>query len=186
MNEFSEIAKKIQDKYSLSLKFISGGNSANYNWVISGSQKGLINNLRIGTIIFLGVEGINEEPISGFYNDAFTFVSEIVEVKQKPVFPRGTITTNAFGEESIFKNLNKFKETDDFRNQALLNAGRQDINERGLFPNDDIEILSASSDYIIVDLKKTNFKLGDELRFNMNYEALLGAMSSPFISKVFI
>lgn len=184
MKEFSEIAAKIQEKFGLNFQFISGGNSANYEWIMSTNEKGLINNLRIGTIMLLGVEGIKEQPIPNYYQDTFIFVAEIVELKKKPIYPKGTITTNAFGEPSIFQTKNKSKEG--FRNHALLNAGRQDIQEKGLFPIDDIEILSASSDYIIVDLKDNDFRLGDNLRFNLNYEALLGAMTSPFISKVFI
>jgi len=184
MNEFSEIAGKLQEKFELNFQFISGGNSANYDWIMSTNEKGLINNLRIGTIMLLGVGGIKEEPIPNFYQDTFTFVAEIVEIKKKPLYPKGKVTTNAFGEPSIFHNKNKSKEG--HRNHALLNAGRQDVQEKGLFPKDDVEILSASSDYIIVDLKENSFKLGDELRFNVNYEALLGAMTSPYISKVFI
>ncbi len=184
MTEFSEIAQDIQKKYDIQFQFISGGNSANYDWVMSTNEIGSINNLRIGTVILLGVDGIKEDPILKYYQDTFTFVAEIVELKKKPLFPKGTVTTNAFGEPSIFQNRKKSKEG--YRIHALLNAGRQDIQEKGLFPKDDVEILSASSDYIIVDLKKNDFKLGDELRFNVNYEALLGAMTSPFISKVFI
>jgi len=186
MNEFSEIAERIQAKFGLNFQFISGGNSANYDWIMSTNEKGLVNNLRIGTAILLGVDGIKEEPISEFYQDTFTFVAEIVEIKKKPLYPKGTITTNAFGEPSIFKNKDKYESKQVNRNHALLNAGRQDIQEKGLFPKDDIDILSASSDYIIIDLKDTNFKLGDDLKFNVNYEALLSAMTSPFISKVFI
>jgi predicted amino acid racemase len=184
MTEFSEIAQKIQKKFDIEFQFISGGNSANYDWVSSTSEIGSINNLRIGTTILLGVDGIKEAPIPNFFQDTFTFVAEIVELKTKPIYPKGTITTNAFGEPSIFQGRNKFNEG--YKKHALLNAGRQDIQEKGLFPMDDIEILSASSDYIIVDLKDTNFKLGDELKFHLNYEALLAAMTSPYISKVFI
>ena len=46
--------------------------------------------------------------------------------------------------------------------------------------------MSATSDYIICALANLNYKVGDELRFNLNYEALLHAMTSPFISKVFV
>ena len=186
MKEFSEIGGRLQKKFGLKFQFISGGNSANYDWIMSNNEKNLINNLRIGTVMLLGVGGIKEEPIPNFYQDAFTFVAEIVEIKKKPLYPKGTITTNAFGEPSIFQNRDKYESKEGYRNHALLNAGRQDIQEKGLYPNDDIEILSASSDYIIVDLKDTNFKLGDELRFHVNYEALLAAMTSSFISKVFI
>jgi predicted amino acid racemase len=186
MKEFSEIAKQIQNKFGIKFKFISGGNSANYDWLITANDIGSINNLRIGTAILLGVGGINENPIPELYNDAFTFVAEIIELKKKPLFPKGTITTNAFGEPSIFMNKNKFKNVNGTRNQALLNAGRQDIQETGLKPRENVEIMSASSDYIIVDIKNSNLKIGDKLLFDVNYEALLSAMTSPFVSKVFI
>jgi predicted amino acid racemase len=186
MKEFSEIAQLLQNKFNIKLKFISGGNSANYNWIISTKSKGIVNNLRIGTLILLGVEGIKEDPVSDLAQDAFTFVAEIVELKKKPLYPRGTITANAFGEPSIFQNKEDYNSKAGYMNHALLNVGRQDVQEKGLFPNQDIEILSASSDYIVIDLKNTRYNLGDKLRFNMSYEALLGAMTSPFISKVFI
>jgi len=184
MKEFSEIVEKIQEKFGIKLKFISGGNSANYNWIESTNDKGLINNLRIGTAILLGVGGTNESPIPNLHQDTFTFVAEIIELKKKPLYPKGTITTNAFGEPSIFQNKDKFIEG--YRNHALINAGRQDTQEIGLTPLENVEIMSASSDYIIVDLKDNEFKIGDKLRFNVNYEALLGLMTSPFISKVFV
>jgi predicted amino acid racemase len=186
MNEFSNLAGKIQKKYSIEFQFISGGNSANYNWLMESKNRGLINNLRLGTAILFGVEGIYEDPISGLYQDAFTFVAEIVEIKEKPVYPKGTITTNAYGEPSIF--LNRKPNGSEIRIQALLNAGRQDVIEKKLIPKDNIEIMSATSDYIIIDLKgnRNNFKLGDEVRFDLDYEALLHAMTSPFILKVFI
>ncbi|TFG02783.1 MAG: alanine/ornithine racemase family PLP-dependent enzyme [Promethearchaeota archaeon] len=184
MKSFSELAQNIQKKFGITLNFVSGGNSANYNWLVSNADKGIINNLRIGTIIFLGIEGIDEKPIPGYHHDAITFVAEIIECKKKPRYPKGTITTNAFGETSIFKD--KYEDIEGLRNQALLNVGRQDINERGLIPIDDVEIMSASSDYIVIDLKDNEFNVGDKLRFHVNYEALLGAMTSPFVSKVFI
>jgi len=186
MKEFSDIAEKIQKKYDIEFKYISGGNSANYNWLMESKNRGLINNLRLGTAILFGVEGIYEDPIPNLYQDSFTFIAEIVEIKEKPVYPKGTITTNAYGEPSIF--LNKKPNGKEVRIQALLNVGRQDVIEKKLIPKDDIEIMSATSDYIIVDLKKNskNFKLGDELRFDLDYEALLHLMTSPYISKVFI
>jgi predicted amino acid racemase len=187
MKAFSEIAERIQDKKGINFEFVSGGNSANYDWLMSTDNIGLINNLRLGTAILLGVGGIYETPLPELYIDAFTFVAEIVELKRKPLFPKGTITTNAFGEPSIFKSKKIFPDENRLRTQALLNAGRQDILETKLIPKEDTEIMSATSDYIIVDLKDNeNYKVGDELRFDINYEALLHAMTSPYISKVFV
>lgn len=184
MKEFSDIAKKTQKKFNINFKFISGGNSANYDWLMSTKDVGLINNLRIGTAILLGHGGINDDPITGLQYDAFTFIAEIVELRKKPSYPKGTINKSAFGEPSIFleKNYPKVGE----RVQALLNAGRQDILETKLISKDNIEIMSATSDYIVIDVKENKFKVGDEMRFNLEYEALLCAMTSPFVLKIFI
>lgn len=186
MKAFSEIAMKIQNNMEIKLNFVSGGNSANYDWLMTTKNVGLINNLRIGTAILLGVGGINEASIPGLYKDAFTLIAEIIELKKKPAMPKGTMSTNAFGEPSIFKDKDKFRDDKIDRNQALLNLGRQDIQEKGLSPRDDVEILSASSDYLIIDIKENNFKVGDQLKFDVNYEALLKAMTSPFISKKWV
>lgn len=184
MKEFSDITEKIKNKFNIKLKFVSGGNSANYDWLMSTKNIGLVNNLRIGTAILLGYGGINEDPIPGLYHDAFTFVAEIVELKKKPSFPTGTIATSAFGEPSIFQS-GKYKKSGE-RNQALLYGGRQDVLEKKLIPRDDIEIMNATSDYIGIDVKSNNYKVGDELRFDLDYEALLHLMTSPFVSKTFI
>ena len=38
MGYLSSIVKNIEDKFNLKLKFISGGNSANYNWFVSTNE----------------------------------------------------------------------------------------------------------------------------------------------------
>ena len=53
----------------------------------------------------------------------------------------------------------------------------------GLTPRLNVEIIGASSDHLIVDTKKLELKVGDELEFKMNYGALLSAMTSPYVTK---
>ena len=67
MKEFSIIVERIQKKSGLKFNFVSGGNSANYDWLMSTKNIGLVNNLRLGTAILLGYGGINEDPIPGLY-----------------------------------------------------------------------------------------------------------------------
>jgi len=183
MIEFSTIAENIQNQFGIKLKFISGGNSANYNWVRSSKNIGLINNLRLGTAILMGLESIKDSPVIELEQNIFTLVGEIVQINKKPKTPKGKFTTNAFGEPSIFKS--KKIRGRGFRTQALLNIGRQDIIESGLVPIANIEILGASSDYLIIDVKNNKFKVGDKIKFNMSYESVLRAMTSPFIEKIF-
>lgn len=188
MKQFSNIAENIQKSMNLNFEFVSAGNSANLDWVASTNEVGAINNLRLGTAIILGAGGILEEPISGLYQDAFTLMAEIVELKKKPFYPEGKITTNAFGEISVFEKNPQWRDVKGSRNQALLNIGRQDIQETGLLPKDvNLEILGATSDYLVVDLKSNErFKIGEKIQFNLNYEALLRAMTSPYVIKIYI
>ncbi|MHA1725841.1 MAG: alanine/ornithine racemase family PLP-dependent enzyme [Promethearchaeota archaeon] len=182
--EFSELAKHVQKKFDLSLRFVSGGNSANYDWFMNTTNPGVINNLRLGTALLLGVGGVNEESIPNLHQNAFQFAAEIVQIKEKPGYPIGKLSKNAFGEESIF--LKRKHEERKTRKMALLNAGRQDIIETKLHPLVDVKILGATSDYIILDLKDHEYNLGDEIRFILDYEALLNAMTSPFVSKYYV
>ena len=59
----------------------------------------------------------------------------------------------------------------------------QDVLVAGLTPCADIEILGASSDHILIDAKELDLKVGDEVEFNLNYGALLSAMTSPYVAK---
>jgi len=67
----------------LTLEYVSGGNSANYNWFMSTMDVGRINNLRLGESIYLGCETLFRKPIPGLYTDAMTLVSEVIESKIK-------------------------------------------------------------------------------------------------------
>lgn len=84
MAYFSSIAKGIEEKFGITLSFVSGGNSANYNWFMSTKNVGKINNLRLGESLFLGYETLTSKPIPELFTDAFTLVAEVIEAKIKP------------------------------------------------------------------------------------------------------
>lgn len=48
------------------------------------------------------------------------------------------------------------------------------------------KILGSSSDHIILDSNNYDLKVGTEVKFHLDYGSLLGAMTSPFITKQFI
>ena len=50
----------------------------------------------------------------------------------------------------------------------------------------DIDILGASSDHIIIDAKRLDLSVGDEVTFDLNYGALLSSMTSPYVSKSYV
>jgi len=177
MDILSRFAKNIEQKFELSLQYISGGNSANYNWFNSISDKGRVDQLRIGESIFLGVETVNRDPIPGLHNDAFSLFAEITELKTKPSLPYGTKGQNALGQKVHFKDMGNIP-------RAILGIGLQDVFVPGLKPKTDITILGAGSDHIIINPKKTNLRISDNVEFSLNYAALLSAMTSPYVEKV--
>lgn len=177
MAYLSSTANDVEKKFGLKLEFISGGNSSNYDWFNSTKDVGRINNLRLGESIYLGCETLNRKPIPGLYLDAMTLVSEVIESKLKPSVPYGEIGQDAFG------NIPQFKDQGNIR-RAILGVGLQDVLVSGLTPRIDIEILGASSDHIIINAKNIDLQVGDELEFDLNYGALLSAMTSLYVNKV--
>ena len=75
------------------------------------------------------------------------------------------------------------------RKRAIVAIGRQDILLEGIRPKDEgVAVLGASSDHLILDITDSfkNFELGGIVELNMNYGALLAAMTSEYVHKVFI
>ena len=177
MGELSSIADDVEKKFGLTFEFVSGGNSANYNWFMSTKNVGRINNLRLGESIYLGCETLFRKPIPGLYTDAMTLVAEVVESKIKPSLPYGEICQDAFG------NVPEFEDQGQIR-RAILSIGLQDVLVSGLTPRSDIEIIGSSSDHIIVNAKNIDLNVGNELEFDLNYGALLSAMTSLYVNKV--
>ena len=176
MGILSALASEVEEKFGLEFVFVSGGNSANYDWFMSTKDVGRVNNLRLGESIFLGCETLHRTPIPGLFTDAFTLVAEIIESKVKPSQPYGTVHQNAFGNVPEHEDRGQI-------NRAILGIGLQDVMVSGLVPRSDIDILGASSDHIIVDTKNTELVVGNELEFDLNYGSLLSAMTSPYVEK---
>lgn len=176
MKELSCIAEQIQQKYAIELKIISGGNSANYEWFMATNDTGLINNLRIGEAILLGRETLHRKKIPNLYTDAFALVAEIIELKTKNSVPCGELCQDSFGNKTEFQDKGPMK-------RAILAIGKQDIDISKIRPRIDVDIIGASSDHLILDVKKTSLSVGSEVKFDINYSTLLRVMTSPYVKK---
>jgi predicted amino acid racemase len=179
LGDLSILASVIEEKFSLSLSCISGGNSANYSWFMTAANIGKINNLRIGESIYLGCESLGRTAIPELFTDAFTLVAEVIESKIKSSKPYGEIGQDAFGNHPQFEDRGQMK-------RIILSVGSQDVLVSGLTPRLDIEILGSSSDHTLLDAKKIDLEVGDEVMFNLNYGALLSVMTSPYVFKKYI
>jgi predicted amino acid racemase len=176
MAELSSLAESIESSFDMVLAMVTGGNSGNMRWALGETATGRINNLRLGEALLLGREALERQAIDGLHTDAFTLTAEIVETKVKPSLPWGKIAENAFGETPCVVDRGLVS-------RAIVAIGRQDIDPDGLTPPLGIGIIGASSDHIVLDTGRHDLAVGDDVAFQVNYSALLRAMTSPFVSK---
>ena len=179
MRRLSSLVRTTQRKHGIRLRLISGGNSANYQWFVSSSDVGLINHLRIGEAILLGCDSLTRQPIPNLYTDAFTLVAEVIELKVKPSRPYGRIAQDAFGRVPDFEDKGCMR-------RAVLALGEQDVEPSLLKPKIPVDVLGASSDHLILDAGDAPLAVGSEVRFDLGYGALLRAMTSPYVQKVYL
>ena len=177
MAELSALADSIDATFGPVLGIVSGGNSGNLQWALSGADTGRINNLRLGESLLLGRETLHRQPIDGLHTDAIQLIAEVIESKVKPSQPWGEIAQTAFGEKPPATDRGQISQT-------ILAVGRQDTDPCGLHPPPGIEILGASSDHLVADSSHSPLSVGAEVTFQLNYSALVHAMTSPFVAKV--
>ncbi len=174
-----DIAHKIEEKFNIRLQMISGGNSSSVYLIGKKELPEGINNLRVGEAFLLGDETAYSQMLEGFYDDAFTLEAEIIELKEKQSLPVGETGVDAFGNRPFYEDLGVIK-------RAIIAVGRQDVDPDHLHPIDpSISILGASSDHLIVNADKTesNYKVGDIVKFKVEYSSLLRASTSSYVEK---
>ena len=175
MGVLSSLADSIESKAGIQVATVSGGNSANLSWALGSEETGRVNALRLGEAILLGRDPLHRNRIDGLYTDAFTLVAEVIERKEKPTKPWGEIGQGAFGPVATRIDRGVIS-------QAILAIGEQDVDPDGLKPPEGIVILGGSSDHLVVDTGQFRPAIGSEMRFQLNYSALLRAMTSPFVA----
>ncbi len=176
MGELSKLATSIEATFDISIDIVSGGNSANLEWLFSGASVGRINNLRLGESILLGRETLHRQVIKGLHTDAITLVAEVIESKIKPTQPTGNLAQTAFGARPAATNRGDISQT-------ILAVGIQDVDPDGLRPPEGTEIIGSSSDHLITTSTVGCAPVGSEMTFQLNYSALMRAMTSPFVTR---
>ncbi|HBD63858.1 MAG TPA: alanine racemase [Clostridiales bacterium] len=178
-----ETAEKIENKFNIKLKMLSGGNSSSVHLIGKNQLPERINNLRVGEAFLLGDETAYSQMLDNFYDDAFTLEAEIIELKVKQSVPVGETGVDAFGNRPVYEDLGVIK-------RAIIAVGRQDVDPDNLHPIDsEISILGASSDHLILNVDNTGnrYSVGDTVRFKLSYSSLLRATtSSAYVEKEYI
>lgn len=174
------IAEKIEKKFSIRLNIISGGNSSSIYLIPRGQLPARINNVRLGEAFILGNETAYSRRIEGTFNDAVTLRAQIVELKNKPSIPIGEVGVDAFGEVPVYEDRGLI-------DRAILAVGKQDTNPDGMTPlNTAADILGASSDHLIMDVSKEDYKVGDLVDFALDYGALLKLFTSEYVDRAYL
>ena len=177
MGELASLAHGLEEQFHFRLEFVSAGCSTVYSWLKSVDQVEGVNNVRLGDSFLIGGRDLEEKGIPGLHYDAFTLVAAVIESKVKPSLPWGEIGLDAFGHIPSFEDRGLGR-------RLILNIGRQDVLYTQLYPRAAIEVLGASSDHLIAAANAADLQVGDEVRFDIDYGAMLAAMTSPYIRKV--
>lgn len=178
LGQLSDLARHIEEKFHIHLNVVSGGNSSSI-YMLEGGLPERIDNLRIGEAIVLGRETKEGLRIENTYDDAFMLEAEIVELKEKDSYPKGTIGMDAFGNKPEYVDKGKMK-------RAIIAVGRQDVSPSNITPVDErLEIIGASSDHMIIDVTHSNiaYKVGMTMKFKLDYSSLLSLFTSEYIKK---
>lgn len=172
------IKTHIEEACNLQLNIISGGNSSSIQMLIDGTLPAFVNNLRIGEVLVLSRETAYGKHIDGMYDNVFELHAEIVELKVKPSYPEGELGVDAFGHKVSFEDKGMMQ-------RAIIGIGRQDVDCENLISDDSMNILGCSSDHLIVEIKKGDYKVGDKVTFKLNYAGILSLSTSRYIGRVY-
>lgn len=182
MTDFMNYAKEIQESLNLKFTHITGGSSLHLHMIWEDILPEGVTHLRIGQSINLGVEDKYGKVIDGLYGDVYRLHAQVIEKKTKPSVPKGQIGIDAFGKVPVFEDKGNI-------DRLILGIGRQDVILDGLIPeNDNIKIIGASSDHMILDITdcKKEYHIGDIISFDMNYSSLLSVFNSEYVYKKYI
>lgn len=168
------LANEIEGGRGPVLKTLSGGNSANLFWALGEQTTGRINDLRLGEAILLGVEPVSGERIEEMHTDAFMLVAEAIETDAKPTPVPIALVDPTLARLHIVP-------TRGATTRLILAIGHQDTDISGLSLPVGCTLIGATSDHLVIESTRSALELGSEVRFQMNYNALMHAMAAPDI-----
>ncbi|MBQ1396536.1 MAG: alanine/ornithine racemase family PLP-dependent enzyme [Eubacterium sp.] len=183
LDELVAVAEKVEAVIGRELRYISGGATSSFMRVMDGDIPPRINHLRCGEGVLLArdFDVLYHLDTSMFRRDVFKLRAEVIEVREKPSHPVGTIGFDAFGRQPEYVDRG-------IRRRALVAVGKVDIGDQTeIFPTEEgIEILGGSSDHTILDVTdyKGSLEVGDVLEFDINYGSLIYLSMSPNVTVV--
>ena len=175
MQQLGAVSATMRSLFGAAAPIFSGGNSANLGWALGRGRVGAINDLRLGESILLGLDPLTRKPVVGLRTDAFAVVGSVIESLSKPTSPWGARAQSAFGAVPAPKSRGNIIQT-------IVALGRQDVDPDGLTPPAGMHVLAMSSDHLVLETQ-SRLPAGTEVRFGVDYSALVRAMTSPFVAE---
>ena len=184
LGKLVQLGQKIESMIGRSLEWISGGATTSIQLIVKEEMPKGITHLRIGDGIFLrDMELYFDYSIDTLEKQVFELQAEVIELHEKPSYPIGTISVDAFGNAPVYVDKGTMK-------RALLAMGRQDVGDMTkLLPlEENIEVIGGSSDHTILDVThyEKELHVGDIVSFNLQYENLLYSFVSDYIHKYMV
>lgn len=175
--DFRRLVTLVEEALGRRLELVSCGNSSSV-YLLGKADFAGFNNLRLGESLLLGRETAYGADLPELHQDVLTLECEVVEVRTKPTYPVGKLGVNAFGQTVEYTDRGD-------RLRAIAAIGQQDIDWTGLTPcMPGMEIFGASSDHLLLDVTDCPARVGDVVRFRVDYSAALRAFTSPYVEKV--
>lgn len=172
----------IESAFKQKIPWVTGGTSVIIPLLFRKQVPAGINHFRVGESLFFGNNLITGSPIKGMKQGVIKLFSEVIEITKKPKMPIGYLGENPSGDSFDVQEEDYGKES----YRAILDVGLLDISTDFIIPEDnELSIIGASSDMLVVDLGETNekYKVGDIISFNLKYMGALRLLNSDYIAK---
>ncbi len=183
MNRLVQVTETLEESIDRKLEIISGGATSTFPMLDDDKLNPRINHLRMGEGILNNMDLPFYRDINyPMYDDAFILKAEIIEIKQKPSYPIGEKSMDAYG--NIPEYVDKGIQT-----RAILAVGNQDIGSyTKLVPmNKNVELIGASSDHLIVSVNNdSDYDIGDIMEFKIFYPSMLYLSNSSLVKKEYV
>ena len=185
LNKLIDTKHMIEKEIGRNLEIVSGGATTSTELLIDGNMPKEINHLRVGGL-FTTPEYIKEFKNWKDYlpelKNVFTVEAEVIESNTKPTYPIGEIVVDGFGNKIEYEDKGD-------RKRIIIALGKCDIGGYlQLYPHDKKSyILGGSSDHTIIDVDDSsiNYKVGDIVKLDLDYESIMIGTQSKYLNIIF-
>lgn len=172
----------IQARFNRVIPYITGGTSVTIPLITKGLLPKEVNHFRVGETLYLGTDVYNSQPNPAMHQDVFKLYAEIIELREKPMVPDGSLGQNLTGDVLEFEGENGGENS----LRAIIDVGLLDVEENHITPVDKrLKLVGSSSDMMVVDIgdQSDKYRVGSLIEFNLDYMGILRLMNSDYIDK---